>query len=282
MGSCEEIFQKNEINNIFHNEEIFELIFQEFIKKSGQNVTFDDETVSIISKIEALKNQYIYTSPYCALFFEILRKNNYNMKQEIKDAIEELAFLAKPKKNKKIVKKLLNSPVIQDISFNGKNIFTIISEEYGTISFELASYHFRNNPSISEYIEHAKLPNRCHHHTYFLSQQFPDHYSITAQCKYYILGDYYHSYTYDSENNTIIDLCFNSILDKKQYYQIYNPHDLSVIKNSDVENQIQLVDSKTEENDRCKLLKIALYKQYLQTIGYEGSLEGAPKEKIYK
>lgn len=66
-------------------------------------------------------------------------------------------------------------------------------------------------------------------------------------------------------------------MDKEQYEQIFQPEEVSVILNSQVDKELALTSEKTEQYfARSGLLKIALYKEYLQSIGYEGSLEDAP------
>ena len=276
MDIIEHIFQYEEIINIERNNEIYDLVLNEFLNSSKKRFIFD-ENITSADKVRRLKNQYIYTSKDIKIFFNILAKYHYNMKEEIIDAMRNLGYLYDPTKNKKLIKKLLNSPVIQDISFNGKNKFTIFSTQYGIIEFELASSYFKNSPSMTNYMKTNSLPNRCHNHTYFMAHIFPELYSITSQCRYYFKGFYYHSYTYNQTESAIIDLCYNSIIDKNQYYNIFEPQNISVILNSNVDKELDIINSKTNpESNIYHLLKIALYKEYLQNIRYQGSLEDAP------
>lgn len=72
-------------------------------------------------------------------------------------------------------------------------------------------------------------------------------------------------------------MCNNSIINREQYYKIFEPNELSVILNSNILAELKVTISKTgQPTNRCKLLQIALYKQYLKSIGYQGSLEDAP------
>lgn len=78
-------------------------------------------------------------------------------------------------------------------------------------------------------------------------------------------------------------MCYNSIIDKDEYYNIFEPKELSIIQNRKVEEELRITNEKTNQNrDRCQLLKITLYKQYLESIGYEGRLEDAPSTKIFQ
>ena len=78
-------------------------------------------------------------------------------------------------------------------------------------------------------------------------------------------------------------MCYNSIIDKDEYYNIFEPRELSIIQNRKVKEELTITNEKTNQNrDRCQLLKITLYKQYLESIGYEGRLEEAPSTKIFQ
>ena len=82
------------------------------------------------------------------------------------------------------------------------------------------------------------------------------------------------------DTNEIIDLCYNIIMDKDQYDKIFLPDEVSIIKNSLIQDELNIVEEKSNQDyDRCELLKIALYKEYLQSINYNGDLESAPSVK---
>lgn len=118
MDICSSILKKSDNDNKEDNEKMFNLVLKEFFDAIDIKFDFDDFRLSSIDIIQILKQQYIYISEYIDLFFGILKKYNYNMIYEIKDAIFYLSNLQNPSKNKKVIEKLLNSPVIQDISFD--------------------------------------------------------------------------------------------------------------------------------------------------------------------
>lgn len=134
----------------------------------------------------------------------------------------------------------MNSPIIQDIIFNGIDTFSIWSEQYGKFTFELASHYFKENRQVTYYMEHNPLPRRCHTHTYFISKILDDLYAITSLCSYYFQGQYYHSYTLDQERNAIIDLCNNAIMDKNQYDCLFQPQEISVILGKHVAKELEI------------------------------------------
>ena len=275
MDACEKILQEGEVKNYHLNEYICNLVLGE-LSNNIENSVLSREGITGESKIRLLKDE-LNTPEDIAFFYEVLSKYNYNMTQDIIDAMSQLGHLSNPSQNKEVIEKLLHSPVIQDINFNGNNKFTITSQEYGDVDFVLASEYFRDNKKIANYIKKNSHLKRCHNHTYFMAEQNPDYYAITSLCQYLFKNTYHHSYTCDKDNQTIIDLCYNSIMDKEQYEQIFQPEEVSVILNSQVDKELALTSEKTEQYfARSGLLKIALYKEYLQSIGYEGSLEDAP------
>lgn len=273
------MYNKLESENISNNEVIFETILDIYTQTIKKDFIFKGCN-NAIDKVLSLKHSYVYDSPYCDIFFDLLKLYGYNFKQEIKDAIDNLGRLENPNDNKAIIESLLKSPVIQDISFNGRDKFTIYSEQFGTTYFTLASHYFNYVEKIKEYIKHEQLNARCHHHTLFLADILPDFYAITALCKYYFYGNYYHSFTYNPDENVIIDLCVNAVLDKDRYYYLYEAKDIVKTKNSDFSDIMRLVDQKSLHlEDYIAPLRLALYKQYLDYIGYNGSLKEAPSLK---
>lgn len=279
MDILEQLYYQNDINFDVVEDAIFDRFLNDFEKAIDSTLNFMNCYTSEIRFLN-LKYGYIYNSKYCKLFFDILSKYDYNMRCELKDTIFELSHLKYPFFNKKSINKYLNSPVIQDISYNGRNKFTIYSDKFGKFSFKLASFYLKNNKEITKYIETRQIGNRCHQNTYFISNVMPDFYSITSLCFRYFEGYFHHSYTYNMDSNEIIDLCYNIIMDKDQYDKIFLPDEVSIIKNSLIQEQLNIVEEKSNQDyDRCELLKIALYKEYLRSINYDGDLESAPSVK---
>ena len=279
MNILDETLKENDLDYIIKNDEIFEKVLSEIARKLGMAFTYTKD-YNPQSRFFYLKNERIYDSNNVDWFFEILKKYNYNMKNEIQDAMVKLGMLKNPKENKILIKQLLGSPYIQDISFDEKGKFTNESDEFGKFIFYLATYFYKDSVIVENYLSTQKLPQRCHEHTYFLSKIFGDSYSITSLCPNYFEGTYYHSYTYDDDSNVITDFCFNAVIDKDLYDKMFEPKELSVILNKKVNEELKLTEEKTNQiSRRCQLLKIVLYKQYLQSINYHGPLEKAPSIK---
>lgn len=262
---CTKIFYDTEADL---DEGIFHLVLKEFLDITGLDYKFYNMTA--LEKVMKLKDELLDEPVYIDLLFELLNKYNYNMKYEIKDAIYALTKLEKLSKNKKVIKKVLTSPIIQDVSFNGKDQFTISSSQYGEFTFEVALRRFKRNKKIAKYIRENKLPHYCHQHAYFMASVFPEFYAITSLCSYYFKSIYYHSYTYDKSNNSIIDLCYNIVMNKEEYYNLFEPKDILLILNKDIDEELVKAEMNTNQpKKRFGLLKIALYKQYLEMIDNE-------------
>lgn len=253
------------------DEDIFSLVLKEFLDITGIDYKFSNMTA--LEKVKKIKSELIDDPVYMNLLYEILNKYSYNMKYEIKDAIFALTNIEKLSNNKRIIKKILTSPIIQDVSFNDKNQFTISSTQYGKFTFEVASQHFKRNKKIKEYIRKNVLPHYCHQHTYFMASVFPEFYAITSLCRrYYFKSVYYHSYTYDKYNNSIIDLCYNIEMNKEEYYSLFEPKDILFILNKDIDEELAKVERDTNQPKKIfEILKIALYKQYLEMINSDNN-----------
>lgn len=281
MDVCGLIFEKTENDSMLANDSVAELVIQDFFRQYGNEIDFNIESGSGMDKLKNFKNKFIYGSEkYIAPFFGILEKYNYNMRQEIAFAMSSLGLLAEPEKNSWLIELLLQSPVIQDISFDGESKFSIFSERYGDFSFELAYRYFKDNGLLRNYIKYSELPQYCHQHTCYVADIFPEMYSVSSLCQSYFQGHFYHSYTYDKENDVVIDLSSNAIMDKTQYYEIYKPQEISFVLNNELDYEIAIAEERSNQPyDRMRLPKLFLYKQYLESIGYKGEFIDAPYVK---
>ena len=263
MDIYNQILDENELKYHKINDEIFKEVLTEFFEKVDASYELKSD-MDYTDKFLVLLNEYIYHSNYIVPFYEILNKYHYNMKQEIKDAIFELGNLRKTSRNSKLIKKLLNSPVIQDISLKERKKYEIYSEKYGTFSFELASKYFRKNSELKDYISSTVLAQERHSHAYYMSKIFKDYYAITSLCRYYFKGNYYHSYTYDKDSNLIFDLCSNAVFIKDEFDDLFETNEILVVKNKDLEEQLSIADfNSIQPESRRKLLRLALLKQSL-------------------
>ena len=89
---------------------------------------------------------------------------------------------------------------------------------------------------------------------------------------YFKLGNIYLSREYKME---AID-CFQTILENFPDTVFY-PKAKKMLINLGIE--IKEPEKTEQPTDRCELLRIALYKQYLNSIGYKGNFENAPYVK---
>lgn len=259
---CNEILKDNELKYYNINDKIFEKVLNE-LEQQTSIIINKDNPLDATNKTIHLLNEENKIS-YIDCLYEILKKYNYNMNIEIRNAIFTLGNLKSTRHNKETIKKVLTSPIIQDVSYKRKGRYEIYSEKFGKINFLLASTYFKKNKELTKYINETILNNECHSHAYYMSKLFKDYYSITSLCKYYFKGKYYHSYTYDKETNLIFDLCCNAVFSKESYDKLLNPIEVSTVLNKDIPSQLDITEYNTNHSSTMKeLLKIALFKQYL-------------------
>lgn len=193
LDDClEDLFKHYEKDGITANSKKAKAILEEYLAYTNENFTFIGNSLPI-NKVLALKNEYIYTSEDYQFFFELLEKYHYDTTNEIRDVIRTLGNLENPNKNREIIEKFLHSPIIQDITYNGKERYVIDSEEYGKFEFLLAKEYFKKNHVLTYYMQHNEMLQRCHTHTKYIASILPELYSITSLCNCYFDEKFYHS-----------------------------------------------------------------------------------------
>lgn len=272
----EMMFEKTEAESVRENEKIAAIILEEIQNYMQTHFTFKESIDTNCKKLFELKYQIIYHSIYQKVLFNLLSKHNYDKRKEIKDAMIFLSTLKDLNKNKTMINKFLASPAIQDISFNGKDKFEITSDEYGTFPFIVASSKLKKHKKISSYLENGVAIKQCHTNTLFLSTVLPEAYAITSHCPLEFGGVYYHSYTYNKSNDQVIDLARNTIMTKTDYDRLLQPEEISVIPNNEVFKEALITKEKAGASKWSTIIKIALFKEYLTSVGYYGNLEEAP------
>lgn len=263
MVDCDDLLEFYEIASTKNNESICHDIYDEIFKHIKENITFTGCN-SYIEKVISLKNEFIYTSDYLEIFFDLLTKYKYRPKHEIKDAVYILGELDNPNKNSEVIKRFLHSPYIDDISFDTYDTFTLISEKLGTFSFQLAKSYFHQHEGVLSYMNANRMRNHCHMHTKRLAYLFPEMQTVTSLCQNYFVDRYYHSYTHDLESDRVIDLCANMIMDYKEYCQLYMPEEIMVLPNKMYVNfWAEAMRKSHQDLNRCEVLSMALYRQLL-------------------
>lgn len=248
------------------NDDIAFKVISDFEILIGQRMDFytnDTEFYGVenLCKMLSLKYGNLVDSPYVDDFYSILLSYGYFLKHDIIGAIQRLGNLPNPNNNKDLIRRIISSPVIDDISFDGET-FTIYSHVFGTYSFHLANQFFKDNRELLKFMSENKMTGNCHKNTEEMSKLFPEFYSITALCQFYFLGYFYHSYSLDKEENKVIDLNNNAVIDKELFDKLYMPKELMCIKNSRVSKickNATLFENQPQKRD--KIFKMALYYQ---------------------
>lgn len=255
---------------IKQNDDIAIKVINDFETLIGQRIGFYTNDTEFngaenLCKMIALKYGSVVDSPYLDDFYSILVSYGYFFKHDIIASIQRLGNLPDPNHNKDLIRKLITSPFVDDVSFDGEN-FTIYSHVFGDITFSLIKSVFKDNSRLLKYMNENKMVGNCHINVEEVSRLFPEFYSITSLCRFYFLGSYYHSYSLDKVTNTIMDLNSNSLMDKEQFDKVYVPKELMCIKNSRISQIYRDVSSLTSQPEKRPIIfKIALYYQ-LQSL----------------
>lgn len=243
------------------NDRIYEEVLNDFLTHEKVKTTFTFRNCNdATTKVRNLKAKYIYSSPYVDIFFDILEKYNYNMRQEIKDAIFNLTRQNNVFANKEIITQLMHSPYIADITVANNKTFKITSHQFGDIEFKKATDYFLYEPEIYRYLRTEELANECHKHTSFLAEHLKDFTAVTSLCPHYFEGEYYHSYSENEQEHITVDLCPNAVMDSETYHEIWQPRELIMIPNEYLDEVSSFVEENIDDrSDLYPMLKIATF-----------------------
>lgn len=277
----EDLIEYYQKKSMIENDNIAKTLLEEFGNKTDINFHFIPNRLTWpieyqlsrhLSVFIKLNDSFPYSLYRWQIFFQLRKKYNYRMNYEIKKAISKLVNLENPCHNKELIQSLL-SPIINNISFDGKDTFKIYSNDCGNFSFGLAANYFQNNPEILKYMEENQLNNYCHQHTEKLAKIYPQYVSITSLCHNYFVDGFYHSYTYNPDDKKIIDLCKKIVMDKEEYDCLQGAKEISFIPNSEIKKAYRQTLRKTiQPKRRYMIFKIALYNQLKNLTEEEATL----------
>ena len=258
------IVDDNEESNSKKDDILFYNVIQDFCKSKGTSFKAfmsSDWTGLALS----FKRELFYNREDVELFYSFLSKYGYRGEEDINFTINKLGRLNDPNRNKLEIKKALVSPFIDDIEYSNRK-FKITSSEFGVIPFSLVKDDYWCN-SLENYLEcfSFNINNNCHNNTKFMASILPNGYAVTSLCKSYFPTEYFHSYTFDPESDSIVDLCSRAVLSKSDYYSLHSPREISVIPNSEVDEKYNVLRRKMNNKGcYCDLLLLAAYQLYLE------------------
>lgn len=256
--------------SIRKNDDIALKIIGEYEEKLGITYNFicaspfdkESEMLKHVSQLISLMRGIPITSERGKILYDLLCKHNYNFLLDIRETIGDLGNLSDPNNNKEVIDAALNSSVIDDISFNSKDTFKIFSEQYGNFEFLLAREYYKDNQKLISYMNENKLLGHCHRNTEEMSFLFPDFYSITSLLVSFFEGFYYHSYSYNREEDTVVDLCSNAIFTNECFNRLMEPTEIMRVKNSKISKYYKKVNKNTQDISNWSIIfRTALYMQ---------------------
>ena len=207
--------------------------------------------------------------------FSLLKENNYNINFEIidflfvfrKDQVQALQMYSK-------------SPYINKIQLKGNECE--IDSNMGEFSFKMASskhyellnYYFMCNVLLSKIANGQGL---CHFHTKTLTQMHPYLYSTTSLVSsMYDNVSYYHTYCVDKDTDEVIDLCYDMIMDREQYYKLFKCQEVFQVEGSKLEYAGELAYQVPDLAQKELPIASTLYQQYI----WENNLS-SPDKRVY-
>ena len=280
LNPCQEIYESVENKRLAYYGQQSERIIRAFQRINPQELIFSPDTEGIPGlQFGELKMAMLFEPDYIKQFYEIATHFGYDERGMIKDCIELLGLLKNPNQNKEVIHGLLQLPVIDDISFDSKDTFSIFSEKLGDYHFIVATEALKDNQELIEYLEETPFANRCYFHTAMLSGIFEDNYSEVSICKDIFGSDCYHAYSVTPDRKTVIDLTFNGIFTMEDFKRLEEPHPFYSEQFERLKYDIWYAEENSglDPGDFNLLLQAALYRKYLDEIGYQGPMCEAPK-----
>lgn len=216
-------------------------VYYDFVSSDSEPVALEYETIKHISELNSLRYKYGVDSLYYKILHELIKLFHYNFIMDIREAVTKIGNFKEGTSDADLIKEILLSPVIDDIS-SKRDSFKIFSEEYGVFEFMRFSEVFKDNESLMKYMNENKTAGRCHMNVEALSQIFPNFYTITSLLDSYYEGYYYHSYTYDKCENSVIDANSKIVCSKDDYDRLMCPQEIMCIKNSRLSKYFKKID----------------------------------------
>lgn len=281
INPCEKIYNTIEIEGLKQVETKCKLVIDQFRTIFPYPIATPEEVENNpCACFDELREMLLLYPSYIPTLYSILSHYDYNEKAEIKDTIKYLGNLKDPNKNSKLIHRLLYLPTIQDISYHGEGNFSIFSKQCGQTDFQLAEYFFQDDDKVMAYMYTNRLANRCFQHAEFLARTYQENYLQVALCKGIFKESFYHAYSLTKEKEKVIDLTLRSVFPTDDFYHLEEPQPIYTNQSQGFMRDAIITDNQARINPEFyEAFKVALYQQYLSSIGYNGSLLKAPKVK---
>lgn len=279
LNPCQEIYESVEKKSTDYYDQQSERIIKAFQRINPQEFVFSPDTEGIPGlQFDELKMAILFEPDYIKRFYEIAKYFGYDERGMIRDSIKHLGMLENPNENEEIIHSLLRLPVIDDISFDSKDTFSIFSEKLGDYHFIVATEALKDNQELIEYLEKVPFANRCYSHALILAGIFEDNYSEVSLCKNIFGSNFHHAYSITPDRKTVIDLTFNGIFTMEDFKRLEEPYPFYSKQQEKLSYDIWYATKNSGLSpDTEWLLQAALYRKYLDEIGYQGPMCEAPK-----
>ncbi len=270
------LFNYYEVRSELQNGQIFIKVIDEINRRLNASFKYsydfdsvEDYEQNIAAGVFAI-NSLVFDDDYQKFILALLGNNHYYMKIFIKDLIKKIGNAKSQEEREIVIDQYQRLLLINNIKFNGVDKYTIQSA-YGDYSFLLADQVLTDEEIIS-YIKSGEHQKTCHENAAMLLD-YSDAYCVCSLARNYFVDWYYHSYSYLEENDLVLDICSNSLTEKKTFDDLFSPKEIFFMRSEDLKRiYFDKIKNIKSEFDECSYFKCALYLQAQK-------LEDNPEEK---
>ncbi len=172
-----------------------------------------------------------------ALFYQLLEKYKYYFSPSLLLCFSDFCNATYAKTEEFLIEQYLNSPYILDIQ-KENSIYTIKSI-FGDFEVQSSISYFaqRGYLKLAKLAKTKEYSDCCHDSAFLVSQWMQDSSCCTALCRQPFVGQYYHSFCI--HDGYSIDLNYNCVLPKEQYFSLLQVQVLQEIPHEELENKLK-------------------------------------------
>lgn len=201
---------------------------------------------------------------FISLFYQLLEESQYHMVYDLLDSMFILGSTTNKKLNREKSKMLLQSPYIQNISY--ENCKIMLNSPLGNYAFYSLRDYFRGNYEVMSYLrKNIELGGHCHNVSWDLMSKLEKASLVTELLPFYYEGTFYHSIVKNNVDGMYIDLANEVVYDEEIRQNLYQGQIICEASKEELENHLYdaiVASNKPNiEDDFYKPLLLALHKQ---------------------
>lgn len=210
----------------------------------------DSNYYEIIGKYGECKERVYYRDVY----YELLHQNGYFSNNDIKFTLKRVQNFPLKHKYDVAMDTICSGQKgykgVKNFELDGYYMYITDSDDYTYTVIDLDAYDMEKDElklsrikKIVEEISFLGKNNDCHNYAMQIAQLIPEGQIITSACVRF-MNDNYYLHSYVEYNGYIIDLTFNIVMSKNDYYRLMHPIELSRINNCDIDSKKKEIESR--------------------------------------